>query len=195
MFVLVLRNPLISLREDEQGSRTDNFVLRTNRDFGRTKSVIETLRIDPYGGVLELETGAGLRAFVVAGQHRQALAQHLPGVRIDMRIAPEAHDPAVSFDRCLRCGKPLPESLGSRGRKYCSQTCIGAAFMHRQRIDREKEHKAYQEAWLKAWQARQPDRICTHCGGAFKPRSLTTKAKYCSQECYQASRRSTKRKG
>ena len=83
MFVLVLRKLLISLAEDEVRTRTDNFVLRTKWISGRTKSVIETLRVDPDGRVLDLKAGAGAGALVVARQHRQAFAQHLAGVGID----------------------------------------------------------------------------------------------------------------
>lgn len=91
MFDLVLRKPLTLLAEDKVRTRTDNFVLRTRKISERTKSVIETLRVDPDGGVLDLQAGSGAGAFVVARQHRLAFAQNLAGIGIDLGFRPEAH--------------------------------------------------------------------------------------------------------
>ena len=82
---------MISLGEDEVRTRTDNFVLRTRKVLGRTKSVIEPLRIDPDGGVFDLQTGTGARAFVVARQDRTAIAMHLTGFGIDLGLGAKAH--------------------------------------------------------------------------------------------------------
>jgi hypothetical protein len=79
------------LREDAGRTRTDNFVLRTNNVFRRTKSAIETLWIDPDRRVLDLEAGAGARALVVAREDGNARTQDLPGLAIDPLLTAEAH--------------------------------------------------------------------------------------------------------
>ncbi|MET0942003.1 MAG: hypothetical protein ABWY13_11635 [Mesorhizobium sp.] len=36
----------------------------------------------------------------------------------------------VGYTRCIQCGKPLPESRGDYGRKYCSSFCHDAHYKH-----------------------------------------------------------------
>lgn len=78
-----------------------------------------------------------------------------------------------SQDICPVCGKPLMQTKGHRQKKYCSDEC---------RMEWWKEH--HEDLNLKAYHTCK----CNCCGKEFISYSRSTR-RYCSTECYQASRK------
>lgn len=91
--LILIANLLISLGHEE-GMRMRKAALMMR------KSVMDLLRIDPDGRVLGLTRAAGMGAFVVGRQHRDALGKDLSGVRVDHGIAAKRMSLITRYPKC-----------------------------------------------------------------------------------------------
>ena len=100
--------------------------------------------------------------------------------------------------RCARCGGEMEPSLSANTRLYCSAVCRNAAHFDRMDADKLRDEKAKQatrkKAWLKAWQAKQPEQACEWCGSSFKPLAPHQKRKYCCHRCALRAKSAERRK-
>lgn len=83
----------------------------------------------------------------------------------------------IERDTCLRCRKPLPEGH----RRFCSHVCSTAYNSERRRQAKGEEVAAVHRAYMAAWSAKQPDRVCEGCGGTYRPKK--PQQRFCSPEC------------
>ncbi|MBR2418504.1 MAG: RNA polymerase subunit sigma-70 [Clostridia bacterium] len=73
---------------------------------------------------------------------------------------------------CKHCGKPVPQNIGHKEKKFCSDKCRMAWWnSHQDSVNR----KAYYNL------------TCKHCGKEFESYGNKNR-KYCSRECYLAAR-------
>lgn len=83
----------------------------------------------------------------------------------------------IERQRCIRCGKRLPEGHY----KFCSKDCSNALHEER-RASRSREERALAaHAYRAAWRARQPEQPCEGCGAMFQPGKKGQR--YCRPAC------------
>ncbi len=86
----------------------------------------------------------------------------------------------IQRERCIRCGKRLPEGHF----KFCSKDCSDALHEERQSSRLREEEMLRARAYRAAYRASAPEQRCEGCGGMFRPGKKGQR--YCRPACVQA---------
>ncbi len=97
----------------------------------------------------------------------------------------------VPSENCIRCGGELDDETMTRASRFCSETCLQAARIYREGLERYDRERVRCTAANVIAKATAPERRCQFCEGVF--RTADKRQIFCSHACYEKAERNTAR--